>query len=96
MNWFIVVYFLINGSWVEADKLNKEGWSPIIQSEYKICITKINESNNRFIKIAENRNIKVDIMFKCECRKNIEQLDEINCKPRNWFQKILDKIVIIE
>ena len=96
MNWFIVVYFLINGSWVEADKLNKEGWSPIIQSEYKICITKINESNNRFIKIAENRNIEVDIMFKCECRKNIEQPDEINCKPRNWFQKILDKIVIIE
>ena len=96
MNWFIVVYFLINGSWVEADKLNKEGWSPIIQSEYKICITKINESNNRFIKIAENRNIEVDIMFKCECRKNIEQPNEINCKPRNWFQKILDKIVIIE
>ena len=96
MNWFIVVYFLINGSWVEADKLNKEGWSPIIQSEYKICIAKINESNNRFIKIAENRNIEVDIMFKCECRKSIEQPDEINCKPRNWFQKILDKIVIIE
>ena len=96
MNWFIVVYFLISGAWVEADKLNKEGWSPIIQSKYKICIEKINESNNRFIKIAENRNIKVDIMFKCECRINIEQPNEINCKPRNWFQKILDEIIIID
>ena len=93
MNWFIVVYFLISGAWVEADKLNKEGWSPIIQSKYKIFIEKINESNNRFIKIAEYRNVEVDIMFKCECRINIEQPNEINCKPRNWFQKILDEII---
>ena len=53
MNWFIVVYFFVNGSWVDADKLNKEGWSPIIQPTYEICINKINESNIRFKKIAD-------------------------------------------
>ena len=42
MNWFIVVYFLVNGSWIEADKLNKEGWSPITQPNYEVCIQKIN------------------------------------------------------
>ena len=59
MNWFIVVYFLVNGTWIEADLLNKEGWSPILQPNYEICIDKINETNNRFIKIlleAGNRN----------------------------------------
>ena len=53
MNWFIVVYFLVNGSWVEADKLNKEGWSPITQPNYEICMQKISESNLRFKKIAD-------------------------------------------
>ena len=43
MNWFIVVYFLINGSWLEADQLKKEGWSPIVQPDYEICIQKIND-----------------------------------------------------
>ena len=41
MNWFIVVYFLVNGSWIEADQLEKEGWSPISQSSYEICINKL-------------------------------------------------------
>ena len=53
MNWFIVVYFLINGSWLEADQLKKEGWSPIVQPDYEICIQKINDSNERFKKIAD-------------------------------------------
>ena len=93
MNWFIVVYFLVNESWMEADKLNKEGWSSIIQPNYKTCIEKINETNNRFIKIAKFKNIPLDIKFECECRKNNENLNEINCKKRNWFQKIWDKII---
>ena len=94
MNWFIVVYFLINGSWIEADQLEKEGWSPIVQHNYEICIQKTNESNERFQKIADYREIKLDIKFKCECRKNLEQPNEINCKKRNWFQKIWDKLNI--
>ena len=55
MNWFIVVYFLVNGSWIEAEKLGKEGWSPILQPNFEVCIEKINETNNRFKKIAEYR-----------------------------------------
>ncbi len=94
MNWFIVVYFLINGSWIEADKLGKEGWSPIIQQNYKVCIQKIRESNERFQKIADYRETELDIKFKCECRKNLDQANEINCKKRNWFQKTWDKISI--
>ena len=96
MNWFIVVYFLVNGSWIEADQLEKEGWSPISQPSYEICIKKINESNNRFNKIAEYRETEVDINFKCECRKNIEKPNKINCKPRNWFQQIWDKFILIK
>ena len=96
MNWFIVVYFLVNGSWVDADKLNKEGWSPIIQPTYEICINKINESNIRFKKIADYREIDLDIKFQCECRKNIDNPKEINCKDRNWFQKIYDKLFLIK
>ena len=64
MNWFIVVYFLINGSWIDEDKLDKEGWSPRLQPTYEVCIKKINESNSRFKKIAEYREIEVDINFK--------------------------------
>ena len=94
MNWFIVVYFLVNGSWIEADQLEKEGWSPISQSSYEVCIQKINESNNRFKKIAEYREIEVDIKFKCECRENKEKPNEINCKQRNWFQKLWYKYII--
>ena len=96
MNWFIVVYFLVNGSWVDADKLNKEGWSPIIQPTYEICINKINESNSRFKKIADYRETDLDIKFQCECRKNIDNPKEINCKSRNWFQKIYDKLFLIK
>ena len=96
MNWFIVVYFLINGSWVDADKLDKEGWSPILQPTYEVCINKINESNNRFKKIADYREIDLDIKFQCECRKNINNPKEINCKDRNWFQKIYDKLFLIK
>ena len=95
MNWFIVVYFLVNGSWLEADQIDKEGWSPSVQPNYEICIERINESNDRFKKIAEYREIEVDINFKCECRENIEQPNEINCKPRNWLQKIYDKLFLI-
>jgi len=95
MNWFIVVYFLVNGSWIEADKLDKEGWSPILQSDYKICVSKVKESNERFEKIAEYRKTELDIKFKCECRKNIEEQNLISCKPRNWLQKIWDNLLVI-
>ena len=96
MNWFIVVYFLVNASWVDADKLDKEGWSPILQPTYEVCINKINESNSRFKKIADYREIDLDIKFQCECRKNINNPKEINCKDRNWFQKIYDKLFLIK
>ena len=96
MNWFIVVYFLVNGAWIEADKMGKEGWSPILQKDYYTCIEKINESNKRFQKIAEYREIKLDIKFQCECKKNIENPERINCKDRNWYQKIYDKLFLIE
>ena len=96
MEWFIVVYFLVNGSWIEADKLNKEGWSPIVQSHYNICIEKINDTNQRFIKIADYREIELDIKFKCECRENLERPEKINCKKRNWFQKIYDNLFLIK
>ena len=92
MNWFIVVYFLVNGSWIEADLINKEGWSPIKQESYSVCNKKINETNERFKKIAEYREIELDIKFKCECRVDVEYPNEINCKSRNWFQNIWDKI----
>ena len=96
MNWFIVVYFLINGSWIEADQLKKEGWSPIVQPNYEICIQKINDSNKRFKKIAEYREIELDIKMQCECRKNIESPEIADCKERNWFQKIYDKLFLIK
>ena len=86
----------MNGSWIDADKLNKEGWSPIIQPNYEICINKINESNSRFKKIADYREIDLDIKFQCECRKNIDNPKEINCKSRNWFQQIWDKYILIK
>ena len=63
MEWFIVVYFFVKGSWIEADLLGKEGWSPISQPNYKICIQKIRKSNERFIKIAEYRETELDIKF---------------------------------
>ena len=94
MNWFIVVYFLVNGAWIEADKMGKEGWSPILQKDYYTCIEKINESNKRFQKIAEYREIELDIKFQCECKKNIENTEIINCKDRNWYQKIYDKLFL--
>ena len=96
MNWFIVVYFLVNGSWLEADQIDKEGWSPSVQPNYEICIERINESNDPFKKIAEYREIEVDINFKCECRENIEQQNEKNCKPRNWFQQLWDKFILVK
>ena len=96
MNWFIVVYFLVNGLWVEADKIDKDGWSPILQPTYNVCIEKINESNKRFRKIAEYKEIELDILFKCECKKNIENPDKINCEERNWFQKIYDYLFLIK
>ena len=96
MEWFLVVYFLVNGSWIEADKINKEGWSPIVQPTYNICIEKINDSNERFRKIADYRETELDIKFKCECRKKNESKNIINCKERNWFQKIYDKLFLIK
>ena len=96
MNWFIVVYFLVNGAWIEADKMGKEGWSPILQKDYYTCIEKINESNKRFQKIAEYREIELDIKFQCECKKNIKNTEIINCKDRNWYQKIYDKLFLIK
>ena len=96
MDWFIVVYFLINSSWIEADKINKEGWSPIVQPTYNVCVEKINDSNERFRKIADYREIELDIKFKCECILNEERTDIINCNKRNWFQKIYDKLFLIK
>jgi len=96
MNWFIVVYFLINGSWIEADKLDKEGWSPIEQPSYQVCIKKINEANIRFRKIAESKNTVLDIKFNCECKVNLEKPKKINCKERNWIQNFWDKMFIIK
>ena len=96
MEWFLVVYFLVNGSWIDADKINKEGWSPIVQPTYNVCIEKINDSNERFRKIADYRETELDIKFKCECRKNNESTNIINCKERNWFQKIYDKLFLIK
>ena len=96
MEWFLVVYFLVNGSWIEADKINKEGWSPIVQHTYNVCIEKINDSNERFRKIADYRETELDIKFKCECRKKNESKNIINCKERNWFQKIYDKLFLIK
>ena len=96
MEWFLVVFFLVNGSWIEADKINKEGWSPIVQPTYNVCIEKINDSNERFRKIADYRETELDIKFKCECRKNNESTNIINCKERNWFQKIYDKLFLIK
>ena len=96
MEWFLVVYFLVNGSWIEADKINKEGWSPIVQPTYNVCIEKINDSNERFRKIADYRETELDIKFKCECRKKNESKNIINCKERNWFQKIYDNLFLIK
>ena len=96
MEWFLVVYFLVNGSWIEADKINKEGWSPIAQPTYNVCIEKINDSNERFRKIADYRETELDIKFKCECRKNNESTNIINCKEGNRFQKIYDKLFLIK
>ena len=96
MNWFIVVYFLINGLWIEADQLNKEGWSPILQPNYETCIQKINDSNTRFKKIADYREIELDIKFQCECRENKDHPNKINCQQRNWFQKIYDNLFLIK
>ena len=96
MEWFLVVYFLVNGSWIEADKINKEGWSPIVQPTYNVCIEKINDSNERFRKIADYRETELDIKFKCECRKKNESTNIINCKERNWFQKIYDNLFLIK
>mgnify|MGYP006142279527 CR=1 FL=1 len=92
MNWLLVVYFLTNGLWVEADILDKEGWSPIQQPSYSVCKKKIDEANERFEKIADLKNTKLDIKFECECRINAEKPNEINCKKRNWFQKIWDNL----
>ena len=88
MNWFIVVYFLVSGSWVEADNIDKEGWSPIIQDSYYTCIEKINKSNERFRKIAEYREIKLDIKFTCECRENIDDSKTINCKEKRGIGNV--------
>tara|TARA_B100001750_G_C15215440_1_gene450533 strand:+ start:374 stop:664 length:291 start_codon:yes stop_codon:yes gene_type:complete len=96
MKWFIVVYFLVDGSWIEADKIEKEGWSAVVQEDYLSCVEKINDSNERFKKIASYKEIELDIMFKCECRKNEENPKKINCKERNWYQKIYDKLFILK
>ena len=96
MNWFIVVYFLVSGSWIEADKLNKEGWSPSLETNYEICAQKANDANKRFIRISEYKKIELDIKMQCECRKNIESPEIISCKERNWFQKIYDQLFLIK
>tara|TARA_B100000686_G_scaffold334550_1_gene401965 strand:+ start:603 stop:893 length:291 start_codon:yes stop_codon:yes gene_type:complete len=96
MSWFLVVYFLVNGSWVEADLLEKEGWSPIHQENYEICIDKIKKANERFEKISEFKNVKLDIKFKCECRENQNNLDLIECKKSNWIKKFWDNLILFK
>jgi len=32
----------------------------------------------------------------CECRINNEKKDMIDCKPRNWIQKIWDNLILIK
>ena len=59
----------------------------IIKPHY-LGIDKINEANQRFRKIAEYKKIELDIKFQCECKKNIESPEQIECKERNWYQKI--------
>ena len=44
--------------------------------------------------LIKQRETELDIKFICECRKNTESTNKINCKERNWFQKIWDKISI--
>ncbi len=95
MNWFLVVFFLVNGSWIEAEKLDKEGWSSTIQPSYKVCLNKMKEINNRFEDIAKYKKIELSIKFECKCLENINNLDIKNCKPRNWFQKkIFDRFFV--
>ena len=96
MNWFIVVYFLVNGSWIEADKLNKEGWSSTLETNYENCAQKAYDANKRFERIAEHKKIELNIKMECECRINAENPDLIYCKERNWFQKIYDKLFLIK
>jgi hypothetical protein len=38
----------------------------------------------------------LDIKMQCECRKNIESPEIADCKERNWFQKIYDKLFLIK
>lgn len=90
MGWFIVVFFLVNAEWIDADRLEKEGWSKIAQPSYQECRVKIKEMNTRFEKIAIYREVDLTIKFECECLNN--NTNQVNCKPRNWFQKkIYDK-----
>ncbi len=35
-------------------------------------------------------------MFKCECRQNEESPKKINCKERNWYQRIYDKLFLLK
>ena len=66
MKWFLVVYFLVNGEWVEAGKLNKEGWWAIEKESEKVCLEKMNFANYNLKRIADYRQIVPDVKFACE------------------------------
>ena len=61
----------------------------------RINIIPVSELKDQHL-IAEYREIELDIKFKCECRKKNESKNIINCKERNWFQKIYDKLFLIK
>ena len=61
----------------------------------RINIIPVSELTDQHL-IAEYREIELDIKFKCECRENDGSKDIINCKERNWFQKIYDNLFLIK
>ena len=66
MKWFLVVYFLVNGEWIEAGKLNKEGWWAVEKESKQTCLEKMNFANNNLKRIADYRQIVLDTKFECE------------------------------
>ena len=75
---------------LKPDQLKKEGWSPILQPDYEICIQKINDSNERFKKIADYREIELDIKFQCECRENLDHPNEYKLSTKKFgFKKYM-------
>jgi len=66
MKWFLVVYFLVNGEWIEAGKLNKEGWWAVEKENKEVCLEKMNFANYNLKRIADYRQIVSNVKFECE------------------------------